>query len=347
MALERLLGDLARQRLSPELFEVIVVDDGSQPRVAARIKQTLTPYSLRLLEQANAGPAAARHRGVLVATGEILVFLDDDMQVGPDFLNQHLAEHAALGRVVVLGLIQAPPLARGMPVFERFHLDSLARQAQQVRAGEVQLRGLNLCTGNVSMRRLDYLAVGGFDVSLRESEDRDLGIRLEQAGIRICMSDTAASTHATDHGDVAVWLNRSRRYGVNDLKIHRKYAQVPDTNPWRFLFMVSPLSMPLLLTAASTTASTRGVTRAVMKAAGLVDRVGISSVALKLATLAYGVEYFSGLREESGTLPDAMRGLAEELSSMGAARRAEAVTATATFLAAMEGDKAGSLRHRA
>ena len=107
--LEQLLGDLARQTLSPERFEVVVVDDGSREPVAPRLERLAPPFALRVETQKNAGAAAARHRGVLAARGELLVIVDDDMRVPPEFLEAHLRRHTPGSRKVILGWIRPPP----------------------------------------------------------------------------------------------------------------------------------------------------------------------------------------------------------------------------------------------
>jgi glycosyltransferase involved in cell wall biosynthesis len=47
------------------------------------IRELVVPYRLRVLEQANAGPAAARNFGLEQAAGRLIVFLDDDVVPGP------------------------------------------------------------------------------------------------------------------------------------------------------------------------------------------------------------------------------------------------------------------------
>ncbi len=299
--LEELLADLARQDIPAANFEVIVVDDGSKTKVKPRLEQLQPPYGLTVIEQENAGPAAARHRGAQAAAGEILVFVDDDMSLGPDFLRQHDAAHAR-GASVVQGYIAPPDDRAALPLFERFHAHHLGRFLLNVQRGRARLRGLDVCTGNVSVRRAAYHAVGGFDLTLGRSEDRELGLRLEKAGYKLALALAAKSRHRSDHDRLEVWLRRALAYGVFDLRIARKHPDWPEADPWRFWFEVSPLSRPLLLLSATAPAPMKKVARAVMATAMTVDRAGLERLALAGATLCYGMEYFRGVRDEAGLL---------------------------------------------
>src|SRR4051794_34409703 len=74
-------------------IEIIVVVDGSTDGTAAALTQLDCAFPIRVIEQDNRGLAAARNRGATVATGEILLFLDDDMICGPDLVQQHARFH--------------------------------------------------------------------------------------------------------------------------------------------------------------------------------------------------------------------------------------------------------------
>ena len=91
-----LLQDLARQAYPAQLFEVLVVDDGSTDQTAARVQafQAEAPYALRYLDLrllgGGIGKKQALAAGVRQARGELLAFTDGDCRVQPAWL-QHLA----------------------------------------------------------------------------------------------------------------------------------------------------------------------------------------------------------------------------------------------------------------
>jgi len=302
-SLRRLMAHLAAQTIPASNFEVIVVDDGSREPAAAHLAGAPQPARVRILERPQGGPAAARHDGVLAASGDLVVFVDDDMHLPPGFLAEHLALHRAHeGPWVVLGNILSSDRLRDMPLFERYH----ARQLERFRAGAVMgsiaMRGVHLCTGNVSLPRASYLEVGGFDASLRRSEDRELGVRLEKAGCRFGFGAEATSWHDSDHTDLRVWLGRAYLYGRFDTRIGQLHPEVDNANPWRFWSLVHPLSRPLLAMAIMVPSLGRILARGVYGMALLMDRLGLSGGAVHLTALTYGLEYFRGVREEWGSL---------------------------------------------
>jgi glycosyltransferase involved in cell wall biosynthesis len=89
-----------------DLFEVIVVDDGSK----APLKDVVLPFgddlNVTLLTQLNAGPAAARNAGAMRAKGAFLAFTDDDCKPASNWLKKialRMAEtpdHMIVGRVI-------------------------------------------------------------------------------------------------------------------------------------------------------------------------------------------------------------------------------------------------------
>jgi GT2 family glycosyltransferase len=303
--LSSLLDDLAAQQCDLP-FEVIVVDDGSEPPVSDRLLEKPLPYPLRSCRRPTGGPAVARHDGIERACGDLIVLVDDDMGLPPDFLDNHNAAHQN-GADVVLGRIDEPGNGMALPLFERFHQRGLNRFRSALATGRSSVDGTRLCTGNVSFRRHAYVDVGGFDLRLKRCEDRDLGIRFERMGLALHYSDSARSVHHSDHRDVSFWRRRNALYGESDTIIADKYCDLADVSPWAFLDLVSPLARPLLLCAASIPRTSGPLGACAYGIARALEYAGWNEAALTMTGLCYGIDYFGGVRRAHAGAHDVYR----------------------------------------
>jgi GT2 family glycosyltransferase len=86
--IQRTLDSILAQTFTE--FEVLVVDDGSTDGGSAIVETSRDPR-IRLIRQANAGPGAARNRGIREARGETLAFLDADDVWLPEYLARGVA----------------------------------------------------------------------------------------------------------------------------------------------------------------------------------------------------------------------------------------------------------------
>ncbi|MFF3314775.1 exopolysaccharide biosynthesis glycosyltransferase EpsD [Streptomyces sp. NPDC003035] len=191
------LGALWRQ--SFEHFGVIVVDDGSRDPVARRVEASHPTRPIRVIRNAeSAGPAASRNKGVALSDAPYVLFIDDDCISHPELVARH---HAALDRaagpVVSLGPILSPP-GRRLPPWTHWDADRLGREYARLGRGESTPAWTHCYTGNLAVRRADFLAIDGFDERLARQEDIELGFRLSRLGCRFAFDPVAVVWHDSD-----------------------------------------------------------------------------------------------------------------------------------------------------
>lgn len=196
--LERTLASLAAQEDAFSDFEVVVVDDGSTDETPRVLAPGRWPFALRAVRQdANRGRAAARNCGIAASTGDLIVFLDDDMEVAPRFLGAHRALHGRGGKVAGIGNVVNHPEITLAPI-DRY---MSTRGAQKIGA-RGPLPWKYFSTNNASVARADLAAIGGFDENFIHYgfEDLELAWRLEkERGIAFAFVEEACSLHIHPH----------------------------------------------------------------------------------------------------------------------------------------------------
>jgi GT2 family glycosyltransferase len=203
------LEALGRQTLPREAFEVVVVDDGSPMPLDGVIAAAGDGLQVRLLRQANAGPAAARNRGVEGARGARVAFTDDDCLPEPSWLTAlETAERRHPGALVGGSTINGLPdelfaatsqLIIDM-VYDHFNADPS--------------HAYFLTSNNLLCGREAYLALGGFDASYDRAgaEDRDFCDRWRKAGHRLVWAREARIEHRHSQS-LGEFLDLHFRYG--------------------------------------------------------------------------------------------------------------------------------------
>lgn len=304
--LRRLLEQLDAQTIEPSRYEAIAVDDGSKEDTREKLKDLVTKYAHRIERQQNSGAAVARQRGVDLARGRIIVFLDDDMQVKSDFLERHLEKHTN-ANTVVLGRLRPDAKLADMPLFERFYARVMANSGDEYASGKTKVRGHNLYTGNVSMPRELFVKAGGFDPAFRALEDEELGVRLEKHGAEFTFANDAESIHGSDWTSMKRWMDRAYRDGVYQTKVSKKHPDKPESSPWRHLPRLNPISRPFMALSLAAPGAASVVAGAAIRTAAALDKVGLEPVAIAGATFVYGIQYYRGVRSEVGTTADVRR----------------------------------------
>lgn len=234
--LQRCLDALSRQTLEPGRFEIVVVDDGSTDGTDSLIQSR--PDVRYLRQPRNAGPAAARNRGVRAARGELVLFIGDDIIAQPELLAQHVAAHRQLGGESVAVLGYAPwsreqeitPLMRYLfegRAFQQFRYDAIA-DPDNVPYGYFY-------TCNLSVKRAFLLSNGLFDEDFRYAygEDTELAYRLQRRGLHLVFRQelVADHEHPTSYRSAR---RRTRTAGRVALLMASKHPELADLSFTRY-----------------------------------------------------------------------------------------------------------------
>ena len=216
--LGRTLAALERQTWPRDLFEVVVVGDGS-PEPLSEVGRSLierAPFAVRVVRQEDRGfgLARARNTGARAAAHEVLLFLDGDMLPEAGWLLAHARWHHAAPEALTLGLrahvsvegVDAAAIRnrpgtltelfadRSMDRTERSWVESHLRRTDELTSTADDLFQV-VARGNFGIRRGFYGLVGGFDESFTEwgGEDTEFGYRaFTRGGLFVPVRDAFA-----------------------------------------------------------------------------------------------------------------------------------------------------------
>ena len=217
------LACLKRQRFASTDYEIIVVDDGSNPPVT--LKENSDGPRCRLVRLEGLERSAARNSGAAIAEGEMLIFIDDDTIVEPDFIRSHLNAHEEWPEALVVGTNRLPDEMLMTP-FGRFR-QRLERQSLPERRGPTDIP--NFCTAqNMSINRDVFRKLGGFEPRIICGEDQDLALRHTSRGGKIVFQPEAASVHDDTALDIRSYCKRTEWGAENMVAFCLRYPDWPD-----------------------------------------------------------------------------------------------------------------------
>ncbi len=177
-------------------FELLVVDQTSHHSPAVRsYLQNQADRRFRLFRVTPPSLPAARNFGLEQAQGQVVIYIDDDVEVEPGFIAAHYrayAEDPTIGAVA--GKVVSPGEAE-------------ARRLLRITAAGIDQGGLNyhreswITTAqgcNMSFRTEALRAIGGFDTGFIGNalrEESDACYRLRRIGYKIAFRPSAVLTH--------------------------------------------------------------------------------------------------------------------------------------------------------
>lgn len=152
-------------------FEIVIVDDGSTDARSVQMLAQLDP-AIIVIRQANKGPAAARNTGIRAARAPLVLALDCDDAISPDFL------------AATVPALAAAPADVGY-VFTDMRLSGLNDEFFPQHFKLFDQLFVNRIPCCLLMRKSAWQASGGYDDAMLEGfEDWEFTIGLAQAGYR-------------------------------------------------------------------------------------------------------------------------------------------------------------------
>jgi len=164
--------------------EVVIVIDGN-PAVYERTVEDFGAHENVIIHDnaENQGISFSRTKGAELASGEIVVFIDDDGVAEPDWIEHHVAAYRETDAVAVGGYV-APDWVTDKPDFfpeEFYWLVGCTERGFAADGDEIR----NGYGSNVSYKREVFLGVGGYDVNTGRKGDRHIQAHEAPVGIRI------------------------------------------------------------------------------------------------------------------------------------------------------------------
>lgn len=203
-------------------WECVVIDDGAPDDVAAAVAPFLADPRIRFLKSDNGGVSVARNRAIASCTAPLVVLLDGDDLLRPEYL----------ATMVPLmesdpGIALATCNARifGAVASERLCFDAPQRDGTLPRALD---RSFGIYIGSM-FRRADWARTGGFDPAFAVCEDFEFWVRLLLDGGRAHYVDAVLGDYRVRAGSASA---NAGRMLLGNLMVYEKTARLlPATAP--------------------------------------------------------------------------------------------------------------------
>lgn len=252
--LKKCLEALNAQTLPKEMFEVIVIDDGSTDNTEKIIENAGRDLKIAIEyhRQKNKGQGTARNFGLKKARGDIVVFIGDDILVREDFLEEHRQAHiehpeenaAVLGYVTWDTKLEITPFMHFLEHGgHQFAYDDLKEKKQA---------DYNyFYTANISLKK-NILGENPFDPDFKKYgwEDIELGYRLTKGkNLKIYYNPKAVGYHHHAVNEDS-FRNRMRAIGQSAHIFHQKHPELQKVPQfWKYCILKMAASRPAAASA--------------------------------------------------------------------------------------------------
>ncbi|MCP4421393.1 MAG: glycosyltransferase family 2 protein [Chloroflexi bacterium] len=221
------LQALATQTYPDDKFEVIVVDDGSTDDTS-QLATASFPFHFVYLIQANQGATKARNLGANHSHGDLLIFMDDDIELMPETVAALVHKQEEYSQTIVLGTLIAEDSQTEF-VSSTKSLPTTNETIDQVVEFTECFTGL-LCVEVAVFKQLGMFQdpTGGWP----NWDDVDFGYRAWLAGYQLLCAATAPAIHH-DASSISIQSVSYRWYRASKsaVRLFRKYPDIQSYLP--------------------------------------------------------------------------------------------------------------------
>lgn len=264
-------------------FEIVVIDDGSTDKTKEAIDLIANDRPVKYFYQENKGVSSARNLGVKKSSGNIIVFLDSDDELSPNFISFFKKFFLKIKDVDIL--------------FPQFILkDEFGKISY---ADSVKPKWMIGVGGGVVIKKNIFVKDGmWYDERLRNFEDSDLGLRLMTADYKIKSSkgpfyiyNFKTNIYKNNNGNnlsvSSGFMRDFKTFKKNNFKIYKKFGRCStsflyfwegalmskiDLRQSRYLYFKSSILCPNL----------RNVTHLIMSCFGVKSYIKLNTILIFL-----------------------------------------------------------------
>lgn len=228
----QVIDDLSRQTLAPH--EIIVIDATPELEREVGAYEGMTELPLLVRWQRSVGSCRARNEAIALASGEFILFADDDIRVPPDYVESHVCLLMAYKADAATGLdIRADHHEQG--------LEDLARKLGEMSADQLKVGvAFHFNNANSCVRREWVERCIGNDANFDGGygEDSEFGMRLMKQGASVLANPFAVNLHLKPPAGGYRWWG-------NQLKMKTTRRQPWEVN--RRVGLVKPRPSPTIM----------------------------------------------------------------------------------------------------
>lgn len=218
-AFEKCLSSIFKSKFKN--YEVIAVSDGSSNESLEIAKK----YPCKLIKLTkNSGSGFSRNKGAKIAKGNILVFLDSDVEIHPNTLQiicEKFYKKKSCDAIQGVFSNKVKYQSYSTEYLQNFHCYYLFSATKNISYTE------SLCTSFFSIKKKLFNELKGFDSNFTNAnvEDAEFGYRLVKKGLKILLEKKIEIIHHTNFG---IWnfIKRILRIHTGEMKMYLRYKKI-------------------------------------------------------------------------------------------------------------------------